>query len=157
MKTEEKICLVITGKQFLPQTEQDPVVTVQKVLARYYQKDNARYFFYEEVLEGHPQKLQTRVKYKNGCLEVERKSAAGSGAGSHRMVFEKDKSYLTQYPTPYGVLPLDIETELVEFSEEKKENDAGVWRLKLKVCYVLKQAGEPIAEYELCMETGLDQ
>lgn len=143
MEEKEKVRLLIRGTQYpvyetVEEAQTEPVVTVQEVWAACRERDGAWYLFYEEQPEGFPEPLKTRIKYKQDLLEINRQ-----GTWGHRMVFESGKAYRTAYPTPYGMLLLDIETHSVACEEHEEDMPAFCIR------YALRQEGVLLGEYEL--------
>lgn len=154
--------LIVTGLQYplRPQgpervfaVEDEPLITVQEVEARYFQKEESHYLFYEEQPEGYPAILKTRVKRKGSKVEIQRRGPMGGS-----MVFEAGKCCRTEYGTPFGVLLLDIVTHSVEiegcgaeqegFENGETEEDCGDWP-DVKIRYSLEDQGELLGEYEL--------
>ena len=141
--------LIITGLQYLPEYS-EPLVTVQEVRAEYFYRNGSHYLFYEEQPEGCQDVLKTRVKRKNGTVEIYRQGSMGSC-----MVFEAGRRYRTEYPTPFGVLLLDIVTEAVEIedsagtlSENNSGEITGTWP-DVKIRYLLEHLETVMGEYEL--------
>lgn len=76
---------------------------VQKTKAQYFYRNNCHYLVYEESIEGVEQPLKSRLKFKDGFLELVR-----HGAMDMTLVLEKDKSYTVQYKTPTGAIDLEF-------------------------------------------------
>lgn len=154
MAAGQRLQLTITGIQYPPQAEdnqieageQQPVVITQEVSAEYFCRDGSHYLFYEEQIEGAPQRSKTRIKLKGQVVELNRQEPMG-----HCMIFESGKPYRTEYATPFGILMLDIITKSVErFSvEECPEGWPGV-----KIVYTLENEGQAVGEYELVISAG---
>lgn len=120
MAAGQKIPITITGIQYGFDADGDgnidePLTTVQEVCAEYFQKGDAHYLFYEEQPEGFPAPLRTRIKLKNHTLEIHRQ-----GPGGSTMFFAPGQTYRTEYPTPYGVLLLDIVTTDLQVETDVK-------------------------------------
>ncbi len=128
------------------QEASEPVVTVQEVKATCYYKAGAYYIFYEEQPEGQEQPLKVRIKRRERLMEIHRQGEMGS-----RMVFEPGKSYRTDYATPFGSLPLDIETHSVELLTAESLEERESWQ-DVKIRYRLSNQGEALGEYELSIE-----
>lgn len=107
----EQVKLVMTGPD---QVEQ--VISS----ARHYWKNGYHYFLYEEKLEGYETVFRSRIKCKDGYLEMHRSGEAGMN-----MIFEENKSHRAQYQVPYGQIVMDISTQSVSLKEEPS---------KLSVC-----------------------
>lgn len=146
-------CLVITGMQYLPEYA-EPIVTVQEVRAEYFFRNGSHYLFYEEQPEGSRDVLKTRVKRKGGTVELCRQGSMGSN-----MVFEAGKRYRTEYPTPFGVLLLDIVTEAVETEDSARalsedgsgEKESG-WP-DVRIRYLMENGETVMGEYELSIRS----
>ena len=149
--------LSITGLQYLPEYA-EPIVTVQEVRGEYFYRNGSHYLFYEEQPEGCQDVLRTRVKRRDGAVEICRQGSMGSN-----MVFEAGKRYRTEYPTTFGVLLLDIVTQTVETespAQTASENGPGdgaaengsVWP-DVKIRYRLENGETVVGEYELSIRT----
>lgn len=147
-----RIRLSVTGTQFPPRQEMEglppeerqrcAVTTRVRADAEYYRRADSHYLFYEEDLEGQSEPLKTRVKFREGFVEVTRQGGIES-----RMVFEPGKSRRTEYPTPYGKLFLDVVTDRVRV-EKRPENVCP----RVTVEYVLENAGQQMGSYFLEIE-----
>lgn len=140
MASGQKIQITITGVQYPVGAGEDEAVTsVQQVEAEFFQKGSSRYLFYMEHPEGFPAPVRTRIKLKEGTLEIHRQ-----GPGGSTMFFAPGQSYRTEYPTPYGVLIMDIVTAALDV----KETTAEGWPTVL-IEYILQNDGEDMARYKL--------
>lgn len=140
MASGQKIQITITGVQYpVGADEEEAVTTVQKVEAEYFQKGSSFYLFYVEHPEGFPAPVRTRIKLKEGTLEIHRQ-----GPGGSTMVFAPGQSYRTEYPTPYGVLIMDIVTTALNV----EPGAVGEWPA-VAIEYVLQNDGEDMARYKL--------
>lgn len=83
----------------------------QKVEASYTSKNEYLYILYQENLEG-MEGTSSRIKCKEGYLELERK-----GKNTLSLVFEQGKEYFCHYPTPFGILDIEISTNNVHVEE----------------------------------------
>lgn len=144
MAAGQKTALTITGVQYAPGGIEEPVTTVQKVQAEYFQKGETRYLFYEEQPEGFPAPLKTRIKLKHQTLEIHRQ-----GPGGSTMYFAPGQTYRTEYPTPYGVLLLDIVTTDLQVEEVPMVAPAAASWPKVKIGYMLRCEGELMGRYEI--------
>ncbi|WP_066713367.1 DUF1934 domain-containing protein [Clostridium sp. Marseille-P299] len=82
----------------------------------YYYRNNKHYVRYEELTEedGFPCKLTNcTLKISNDKIDLMKK-----GASNVHMVFERGKSNLTYYNTPFGDLMLGIHTKTIDIKEE---------------------------------------
>ncbi len=146
MASGQKIQITITGIQYpVGSNEDEAVTTVQEVEAEYFHKGDSHYLFYVEQLEGFPATLRTRIKLKKQTLEIHRQ-----GPGGSTMFFAPGQSCRTEYPTPYGVLLLDIVTASVDVEQISE----GGWP-RVTIEYVLQNDGEDMAHYKLSIENSL--
>lgn len=145
MAAGQKIHLTITGIQYpVGAEDEEAVTTVQEIVAEYFHKGDTRYLFYEELPEGLPAPLKTRIKLKNQTFEIFRQ-----GPGGSTMFFAPNQTYRTEYPTPYGTLLLDIVTSSV--TVESKTDAVGqedTWP-DVIIEYLLENEGEVLARYRL--------
>lgn len=147
MASGQKINITITGIQYpVGAGEDEAVTTIQKVEAELFARDKSLYLFYMEHPEGFPAPVRTRIKLKEGTLEIHRQ-----GPGGSTMFFAPGQCYRTEYPTPYGVLLLDIVTKSVEV----KHLLEGEWP-RVTIEYVLQNDGEDMARYKLSLENKLN-
>lgn len=98
------VYLTITGVQ----TYEDGYENIieQKVQGQYYEKRNSRYILYEDVNARTRVKSKNTIKIKDNSLELSR-----SGSLRPRMHFVAGKTRRTGYATPYGSLPMEIQTD----------------------------------------------
>ncbi len=106
-----------TEESFLPEwvtlSITGPDQTVQKIeKAKYVYKNGFHYFLYRESLEGHENPFSSRIKIKNGYMELHR-----GGQVTMNLTFEEQKSHRAQYVAPYGVMTMDINTRKVELQK----------------------------------------
>lgn len=137
------VTICIRGTQYAPALQgetpqQESARTETTAQGTYYERSGAHYLFWEERLEGMDAPVQSRLKYRGGCLEVTRRG----GMESH-MIFEAGKTYCTDYVTLLGTLRMEIAAERVAMDEDAD----GTRRIAAK--YRLCQAGEPVAVCEL--------
>lgn len=110
----------------------------QEVAAQYYEKDGVHYLFYQEEQES-SEASRSRIKFKPGRLELVRQ-----GAVAARMVFEEQKSHRADYRTPYGTIPIDVDTEKI--AVEKKEGE-----IRVTVEYGLETEGRRFSDSRLVL------
>lgn len=140
MASGQKIHITITGIQYpLGAGEDEKVTTVQQTEAEYFRKGDSHYLFYMEQLEGFPAPLRTRIKLKKQTLEIHRQ-----GPGGSTMYFDPERTYRTEYPTPCGVLFLDIVTSSLIITPEARADN--MWP-DVTVKYTLQNDGEDMAGY----------
>ena len=143
MASGQKIRIIITGIQYPVGVEDEPVTAVQEVEAEYFRKADSHYLFYTEQPEGFPAPLRTRIKSKGQTLEIHRQ-----GFGGSTMLFAPGQIYRTEYPTPYGVLLLDIVTSSVTVNRGQDYEGVpdDMWS-DITVEYTLQNDGEDMARY----------
>lgn len=110
----------------------DNVETV--VNAQYFDKDRNRFVIYEEINDGFPEPIKSRIKFRSGYLEITRQ-----GLVNTHMVFEKNKKNEAEYRMPYGDILLGIDTHGMELNESERE-------IMIKVNYSLEINGEHQAD-----------
>ena len=109
--------------------------TVEVVVpGTYYLKNGKHYILYEEIEEdGRGTKNQIKI-CEDGHVEIQK-----SGVLTAHLIFEEGEKHSTVYQTPYGPLPVAMETrELkVHHSEEK---------ICIEIDYRLDVQEEPLAD-----------
>lgn len=88
--------------------EQELLLETQGQLLK---KNNTRYFMYEEVAEDGG-KTQNRLVIRDGQVQLRKTGQVG-----WEMCFEERVKNSGQYRTPYGVLPVTVDTTGLEFKE----------------------------------------
>ena len=84
--------------------ENEPIEVITP--ASYYWKNGKHYILYDEVMEGIPGVVKNKIKITGeDSMEIMK-----SGITNAHMVFEKNKSNLTYYDTPYGQIQVGIHT-----------------------------------------------
>lgn len=132
----------IRSAQYAPDGgQQEEIRTESAAQGAYYERNGAHYLLWEERMEGVDAPVQSRMKYRNGCLEVTRR-----GGVSSQLVFEAGKTYRTDYVTALGTLRMEIATDNVTFETVPD----GTRRVTAGYC--LCQEGEPVAECRLEIE-----
>lgn len=91
-----------------------PLETV--VRAEYFRKNGSQYLFYRETQEGYEQPSKSRIKFKNGLVELTRQ-----GLVETHMVFEEGRKHMSRYSMPYGELLLGIDTKKVTLKEQEDD------------------------------------
>lgn len=102
---------------------------------RYYEKNDAFYLQYEEVMEEGS--INSIVKISTDETLILR-----SGAVSMRMVFEKNKKRLGRYETPFGTMGISTRTNRLAYNIE---DTAG----NLDILYELHMQGALAGTYHL--------
>lgn len=91
-------------------------VSTYETTASYFQKENSHYLMYEEVLDGYKDPFRTRLKLKDGSLEINR-----AGSIRQRMLFEQGNVYCMDYVTPYGTFVLEMRTKMLSVFHGEEE------------------------------------
>lgn len=117
------VLISIKGLQLM-ETEgggEEPIEVITP--ASYFCKNGKHYILYEEVAEGIPGVTKNKVKITGDSLVEIMKT----GLTNTHMVFEKNKSSITYYDTPFGQLLMGICTTDVEIEETENEIKADIW------------------------------
>lgn len=130
---KEEIKLHITTKQFFEKGVPSETFSY-KAEGRYFFRNPSHYLLYEEKLEGYKNPFQTRVKFKNGVLELQRK-----GDAEILMTFEEGKSYVTEYTTPFGKMLLEITTGKLQVIQKED-------LIQIKIDYSMKNEDTKISD-----------
>lgn len=116
--------------------EYEPVEVVTP--ANYFLKNGKHYIIYDEVTEGIPGITKNKIKITGDTsLEIMK-----SGITNVHMVFEKNKTNLTYYQTPYGQMLIGIHTTSLEL-------ETGEDSLRVSVDYRLDVNHQPLAECQV--------
>ena len=99
----------------------------------YYKKNEKHYLLYDEVMEGFREPVKTKVIFEENALEIIR-----SGPVNVHMFFEKNKTILSNYNTPYGNIPLGINTKKISVSDDNE-------KIAVSVEYSLESENEPLS------------
>ncbi len=83
-------------------------------------RENGHYISYEEELEEIPQKVKTLLHISSGVLSMTKR-----GPVQVKMEFIPGKRTTCMYRTPFGNIPMEIETKCVEVTEEEDRRIAG--------------------------------
>lgn len=92
----------------------------------YYFKNGKHYILYEEHIEGISEPIRNTIKVGVDCVEM----IKGGETKTH-MVFERMKTNITCYATPYGQMMMGVSTDALEISEEENQ-------LKVDIDYSLE-------------------
>lgn len=106
----KEIMIRIKGQQANDETGEDSMEFVTE--AKLYKRGEAIYLIYEESeLSGIPG-CKTRLKLKDGKVQMKR-FGEGAGAGSE-INFEPGKRYTGLYETPFGAIEMEVLTNKLE-------------------------------------------
>ena len=109
-----EVLLTMKGLQF-DQRGEDSDLIETVVVGDYYKKNDRHYVLYEEMLEGFNQPTKNRLKFSEHMLEISR-----SGLVNVHMVFQENKKNLSNYNTPFGQIPIGIDTKKIQIEEEQE-------------------------------------
>ena len=126
-----EVQLTISGLQWDEDLDQDNIETV--VPAEYFKRNDSHYLLYEEAMEGFTQTSKNRIKFKGKFMELIKQ-----GLVNTHMVFEENKTHMTDYVTPYGNFLMGINTEKIVV-EEKEDS------IRVIVEYKIEIGDEPIS------------
>lgn len=113
----------VTGSHRLDgETDDISVITA----GTYYLKNGKHYIVYEEHIDGCPEAIRSTIKVGPDSVEM----LKGGEARTH-MVFERMKTNVTCYATPYGQMMMGVTTDDLEILEEEDQ-------LKVSIDYSLE-------------------
>ena len=109
-------------------------------------RENGHYISYEEELEEIPQKVKTLLHISSGVLSMTKR-----GPVQVKMEFIPGKRTTCMYRTPFGNIPMEIETKRVEVIEEED-------RLSASAQYYLESDGIRLSacKLEMCIASKRD-
>ncbi len=141
----KNVMLTISGLHQNTGAEDANMETV--TAAEYFKKNESHYLLYEEKTDGFEQVSKNRIKFKSNMLELTRQ-----GLMATHMIFEENKTHMTPYATPYGVIHLSVHTKKVQVQEQEKhitvtveytleaeEEHMSDCRIVLQICYCNKE------------------
>lgn len=118
------------GKEVADETEAIEVV----VPGTYYLKNGKQYVLYEELEEdGRVTKNQIKI-FEDRHMEIRK-----SGVLNAHLTFEIGKKHPTTYQTPFGPLPVSIETRALTIAETEEH-------ITIEIDYGLDVQEEPLAD-----------
>lgn len=109
----KEVMITIKGIQRYPKEE--AVETVSKAKAEYYLRNKSHYVIFEEETEGFKEKTRSMLKLHGNRMELTRKGLVQS-----QMVFEENKTYISEYRTPFGAVPMGVHTRKFCVAETEK-------------------------------------
>ena len=130
----------MTGIPDEPGTEEEngPIEVITP--ASYYFKNGKHYIVYDEVVEGVPGTIKSKIRITDSQMVEIMKS----GIANTHMTFEKDKIHMTQYETPYGELLVGVHTRYMDLKETEHQNDDNLG-------YELDVNGDKVADCNITM------
>lgn len=106
----------------------------------YYEKNGTHYILYDEMIEGLEKPTKNKVKFGDHFLELIRR-----GLVNVHMVFEENKKNRTSYQTPYGNIPIAIDTKKIHITQEPG-------RIIVNVDYVLEISDGYFSDCQIVMK-----
>lgn len=106
----------------------------------YYYKNDRHYVLYEEVLDGVEGVIKNMIKIGPNTVDV----IKNGGAHSH-MVFEKDKTNMSCYATPYGQVMIGVNTSSIVVNKSEDE-------LAVEIDYTLDVNYEKLSNCRIVMD-----
>lgn len=79
-----------------------------------YVKNGKHYIVYEEHIEGISEPIRSTIKVSEDCVEMIK-----SGEARTHMVFERMKTNVTCYATPYGQMMMGVTTDRLDITESE--------------------------------------
>lgn len=113
------VILSISGLQLYDEENTPPVKTITS--ANYYKKHGKHYILYEEVTEGFDKVTKNILKVTDNSLNLQKK-----GVTNVEMLFERNKSNVSYYNTPYGSFCIGIHTKDMSITETQDDIDIEV-------------------------------
>ena len=100
------ITIKITGRRFVGDEAEDEMEFISD--GRMFDRNGARYYIYDESeFSGFPG-CKTSLKLTENALKIKR-IGINAVSGS-KIVFEKDKHFISSYNTPYGSMDMEVLT-----------------------------------------------
>lgn len=88
--------------------------TMTHVEGEYYMRNGVHYIMFEETEAGFTQSTRSMLKVRGKQVELIKKGLVQSN-----MVFEEGRLHNTEYRTPFGMVPMGVQTEHIRILEEK--------------------------------------
>lgn len=106
----------------------------------YYKKNEKHYLLYDEVMEGFKEPVKTKIIFEENALEIIR-----SGPINVHMFFEENKANISNYNTPYGNIPLGINTKKISVLDDSE-------KIAVSVEYLLESENEPLSNCNITLK-----
>lgn len=113
--------------------QEEPIEVITP--ATYYFKNGKHYVVCDEVVEGVPGTIKTKIRITEG----EKLEIMKNGVTNTHMIFEKDKINLTEYQTPYGEMLIGTQTNRMDVTIEES-------KIGIEVAYALDINQEKVAD-----------
>lgn len=106
----KEVILRIKGLQFEQDASDEEMDQIETICpGEYYDRNDAHYLLYEEIVEGFEVPIKNMIKCKDQEVIITKK-----GPLQVQMVFEEGKKTLTEYGTPYGKIMIGLDTTGIE-------------------------------------------
>ncbi len=132
------VLITISGLQFEVDSE-----NVLEIVSRgeYYFRNGKHFLIYEEISEEEQQVSKCVLKVSENVVELTKK-----GSTNVHLLFEKNKSNMTYYNTPFGELILGVATRDIDLFVSEDSLD-------LRLNYTLDMNYQHVSECELTVKT----
>lgn len=132
------VLITISGLQFEVDSE-----NALEIVSRgeYYFRNGKHFLIYEEISEEEQQVSKCVLKLSENVVELTKK-----GSTNVHLLFEKNKSNMTYYNTPFGELILGVATREINLFVSEDSLD-------LKLNYTLDMNYQHVSECELTVKT----
>lgn len=100
----------------------------------YHLRNGKHYIQFDEISDNGKAVIHNTLKITDAQIDVTKKGALNS-----RLVFIEQEGTISNYQTPYGIMPLQIFTSLLVVEEKEKE-------IRAKLKYDLSMEGNHISE-----------
>ena len=132
---EKQVCIKVSSIQTSVDGTKETFVTSAE--GSFFEKNGECYVMFEEPVEGSKEVVKNRLHFSEKGVLLRK-----SGAYHWEMFFAEGGKWDSDYHTPFGVIPMSVETLELERKEEKD------W-MKLQMHYHLSSAGEPISTCQM--------
>lgn len=82
----------------------------------YYYKNGKHYVIYDEVIDGVEGSIRNTIKVGAGKVDIIK-----TGAAQSHMVFEKEKTNVSCYATPFGQMMVGVNTNDIDIKETEDQ------------------------------------
>lgn len=141
---KQEVLLTISGLHTVALADQDsreddPIEVITP--ASYYRKNGKHYILYDELVDGFSGVIKNKIKITgDSCIEIMK-----SGITNSHMVFEKGKTNLSFYETPFGKMHIGVHTRDINVSEDEHMINANIE-------YGLNMNDEAVADCKIKMK-----
>lgn len=135
---EKEVCIRIESVQTGVDGTKETFVTTAE--GSFFEKNGEYYVMFEEAVEDSGEVIKNRLQISEKGVLLRK-----SGACRWEMFFAKGDKRDSDYHTPFGVIPMSVETFELERQEEKEY-------MNLLIGYQLSSAGEMISNCKMNIE-----